>query len=286
MMAVLKWTAIAAGLVAGLVFFVSAAVYLASEAMLVRRFTLPSSIIHAATQPADIAWGEHLSTIFGCRDCHGAHLRGRLMSISPGLMIAAPNLRRFAASATDADFDRAVRHGLAPSARALWVMPSAAYVYMRDSDLADIVGYIRSLPPAGPAWLEPHFSLQARLAVLTGKLSPVDPYDLGRYPPLNVGPHWDGGRYLAAMACSSCHATDLTGSGTAPDLKIVASYSRSQFFALVRTGQAPARHHAPAMAQLAKTRFSAFKDYEIDALYSYLVERTHAPSPAPAVEHR
>lgn len=273
-----KWTAIVAGLVAGLVLLASAAVYLTAEATIVGRFTLPSSILHVASQPGDIVWGKHVATIFGCRDCHGADLRGRLMHIPPGLTIAAPNLRRFAATATAADFDRAVRHGLAPSARALWIMPSQAYVYMRDRDLADILGYIRSLPVDGPRWSAPQFDLRARLAVVTGALSPVDPYDLGRFPPRNVGPHWDGGRYLAAMTCSSCHATGLTGSGGAPDLMVVGKYSRAQFFALIRAGRAPGGRKVPVMARLAGARFRAFKDYEIDALYSYLTERAHAPA--------
>lgn len=272
-----KWGLAALGAVLIVAALVPAAVYLISEALIVRRFTLPSSIVHAATAPADLAWGRHVAAIYGCRDCHGRALSGAMAYIPPGLAIAAPNLRRFAAEYGDADFDRAVRHGLAPSARALWRMPSDAYVYMRDSDLAAIIGYARSLPPDGPSWPAPDFSFAARFAVLAGTLAPVDPYDLGRHPPRNVGPRYDGGRYLAAMACSSCHATDLTGQGAAPDLDTVTAYSRSGFFALMRSGAVPSGHHAPVMARLAARRFSAFKDYEIDALYAYLRARAAAP---------
>lgn len=277
-----KWGAIAAGAVAAVCALVPAAVYLASEALIVRRYTLPSSIVQAAAEPADIARGARLATIFGCRDCHGRNVRGRLLAVPPGLTIAAPNLRRFAARSTDTDFVRAVRRGLMPSARAMWVMPSQSYVYMRNRDLAAILGYLRTLPADGPEWPAPDFGLRARLAVLAGTLAPVDPYDLGRYPPLNVGPHYDGGRYLAAMACSGCHATDLTGTDEAPDLKSVASYSRVAFFALLRDGKAPPGHRAPQMARLAKTRFAAFKGYEIDALYDYLVARAKTADLNPA----
>ena len=192
----LEWAAIALGVLLGLGFFFFCMVYLASEAMIVRRYTLPSSIVHAATAPADREWGRHVATIFGCADCHGADLSGRMMVAGPGLHIAAPDLRSFAAQQSDAAFDRAVRHGLAPSARALWVMPSDAYVYMRDSDLADIIGYLRGLKPEHADRSKPDFTLAARFAVITGKLKPVNPYDLGRHPPRDAGPRTDGSQFF------------------------------------------------------------------------------------------
>lgn len=268
-------------IVLGIVALVPVAIYLASEALIVRRFTLPSSIVHARVTPHAVAWGRHVATIFGCRDCHGPDLTGRMLYRAPGLSIAAPNLTRFVAQNSDAQFDFAVRQGLAPSARALWVMPSAAYVYMRDTDLTAIIAYLKSQPPKGPQWPKPDFSFPARVAVLMGKLAPVDPYDLGRHPPRSVGPRYDGGRYLAAMACSSCHGTDLTGKGAAPDLKVTAAYSRSQFFALMYAGRVLPGHHAPEMVRLAGERFHAFKDYETDALYAYLIQRARTPAPLP-----
>ncbi len=275
-----RWAAILAAAVLAAAALIPAVIYLTSEALIVRRYTLPSSIIHASTTPKDIAWGMHVARLYGCRDCHGADVTGRMRRVAPGLTVAAPNLRRFAANYSDADFDRAVRRGLAPSARALWDMPSDAYNHMRDSDLADILGWLRSLPPSGPAWPAPHFSLRARLAVLAGTLSPVDPYDLGGHPPRDTGPRYDGGRYLAAMTCSNCHGTDLTGSGDAPDLNVVAAYDRSRFFALMRRGRVPVGHHGPAMSRLAAERFFEFKDYEIDALYAYLIQRARTAGPA------
>ena len=279
MRTILKHTAIAAATLVALAILGWLGVYLASEALIVRRYTLPSSIVEASTRPADLQGGARLATVFGCRDCHGADLTGRMMQVQPGLAIAAPNLVGFAAHDSDADFDRAVRRGLTPSARAIWVMPSGAYVYMRDADLAAIIGYLRAQPVHGPVWPGPRFSMRARLAVLAGQLAPIDPYDLGRHPPLDAGPRYDGGRYLAAMACSGCHATDLTGTRTAPDLKVAARYSRAQFFALMRVGEVPAGRRAPQMARLARTRFNVLKDYEINALYAYLVARAKVDAP-------
>ena len=268
-----KWGAVALGVVVSVLALMLVIVFLISEALIVRRYTLPSSILQSSSKPEDLAWGRHVATVFGCRDCHSFDLHGKLLYAQPGLIVAAPDLHGFSVRYTDADFDRAVRRGLAPDARALWVMPSQAYAYMRDTDLADIIGYARSLSGDPHNYPLPAFDFRARLEVLAGTLAAVDPYDLGRFPPINAGPRYDGGRYLAAMACSSCHATDLTGTDTAPDLKVVGRYSRTQFFALMLRGTAPFGRQPEIMARLAQTRFHALKDYETDALYAYLVER-------------
>lgn len=273
MASVVKWGGIAAGALAAVCMLALSVIYLTSEAVIVRRYTLPSSIVQAAAAPADRAWGMHVATIFGCRDCHGADLSGRQMWVPPDLSIAAPDLRGFVARYSDADFDRAVRNGLTPDARAIWAMPSESYVYMRNTDLAGIIGYVRALPRDGRAFPSPFFGIGARLAILEGKLASVPPYDLGQHPPVDAGPRYDGGRYLAAMACSGCHATDLAGSGAAPDLKIVGQYTRTQFFVLLYGAKAPGGRKLTEMARLAGTRFYDFKDYEIDALYAYLVAR-------------
>ena len=57
--------------------------------------------------------------------------RGRMLYEESDFHILATDLRAFAKTATDEDFDRAVRRGLTPRARALWVMPADAYVYMK-----------------------------------------------------------------------------------------------------------------------------------------------------------
>lgn len=275
MASVVKWGGIATGALAAVCMLALSVIYLTSEAVIVRRYTLPSSIVQAAAAPADRTRGMHVATIFGCRDCHGSDLSGRQMWVPPDLSIAAPDLRAFVAHYSDADFDRAVRNGLTPDARAIWAMPSESYVYMRNTDLAGILGYVRALPRDGHALLSssPSFGVGARLAILEGTIASVPPYDLGQHPPVDAGPRYDGGRYLAAMACSGCHATDLTGSGAAPDLKIVGGYTRTQFFALLHGAKAPGGRKLHEMAWLAGTRFYDFKDYEIDALYAYLVAR-------------
>ena len=276
MLKILKWSA--AGLLA-LAVLIPVSIYLASEAEILRRFTLPSSILHAKVTPEAIAHGRHLAVIFGCADCHGADMSGRMLYEDSDFRIMATDLRAFAKIATDEDFDRAVRHGLTPRARALWVMPADSYVYMKNADLADIVAYIRSLPPDSAPIGEPDFGFAARLAVLQCKLKPASPYELGQNTPLDAGPRVSGGRYLAAISCSQCHGSDLTGDGNVLGLDATADYSRADFFRLMHGGREK-NGALTIMSTVGGVRFSALYDYETDALYDYLVARARLPKPA------
>jgi cytochrome c553 len=268
----------AIGLVVVLFATLAAFVYLASEARITARYTLPSSIMRPSQAPDAVRRGAHLAMIYGCEDCHTASgapaFTGQVLHIQPGLTLAAPNLRRFLKHRGPGLFDIALRRALTPGAQAVWDMPSNAYVYMRDQDIAALLAYFASLPVIGNEPSGMHFSFRARLAVLAGTLRPANPYGLGLVGPRQLGPAYDGGRYLAMMSCSGCHGADLDGKpGDAPDLRVIQVYDRPQFFALLRQGVVPRGRSAPVMAKLARRGFQAFKDYEINALYDYLKAR-------------
>jgi cytochrome c553 len=62
--------------------------------------------------------------------------------------LAGPNLTKGGRGAelTDADWERAVRHGVRRDGRPLLIMPALEHTGMSDEDLASIVAYVRSLP--------------------------------------------------------------------------------------------------------------------------------------------
>jgi cytochrome c553 len=280
-----KWISIAAGCAATLCLFWVFYVYLASEAVIERRYTLPSSLIKASVGADAIAHGKRFMTIAGCFGCHGDDLTGETLHAAPHFAIKSGSLRALGATYTDGDFERAIRRGLTPDARAVWVM-SASYAYMHESDVEDVIAYIRSLPAAGAPAPKPHFDFNARRAILNGTLVPASPNADQILTPPDEGPQFDGGRYLAMTACSTCHGGDLSGGtdGRAPDLDVATSYSREQFFNLMRRGWSRDGHAIPAMHKLANSRFHILFDYEIDALYKYLVARkTLPPVPKPFV---
>lgn len=251
-------------------------IYLASEAVIERRYTLPSSLVHASKDAGAIARGRHWITISGCFGCHGTKLQGRVLQDNPYLTLDSGNLPALAPIYSDGDFERAIRHGLTPDAKPMWLMPSATYAYMRDRDLEDVIAYIRSLPPKGTPRSKPVFDWKARKAIVAGLLVPASPKADEILQPADEGPRYDGGRYLASLACAQCHGGDLAGSGAAPDLDVVARYTRSQFFGLLYTGQST-HGWLPTMSPLAKTRFHHFHDYEVNALYNYLIARKTLP---------
>mgnify|MGYP001548769985 FL=1 len=247
-------------------------IYLASEAVIERRYTLPSSLVHASIDPGAAERGKHWMTLGGCFGCHGDDLKGRLLKIHPDFALWSPNLRASAMTFSDGDFERAIRHGLTPDARPMWLMPSGTYTYMRDKDLEDVLAYIRAQPPSSAQRPRPVFELQARKAIIAGRLVPTSPKADEIPGPADEGPRYDGGRYLSSISCAQCHGGDLTGSGPAPDLNVIAKYNRSQFFLLLYRGQST-HGQLPVMSPLAFKRFRNFHDYEVNAIYDYLVAR-------------
>jgi len=269
----LKWALVAAAVSVGLAVLVPALIWLESEAAIERRFPLPSTTATASKEIAAIARGRHLIAIAGCADCHGADLEGRLLAPHSVLPVWSSNLTLLAHTMTDEEFERAIRTGITPDSTSTWIMPAMDYAYMSEDDVVAIISYLRTLPARGTQRPDPEFDLRARFALLRGDLAAIAARALESPSSLDLGPRYDGGRYLARIACSDCHDTDLTGSATAPDLSIVTRYSRSDFFALMRGGRAPDGQRPSTMARESASRFRALRDYEIDALYDYLSAR-------------
>jgi cytochrome c553 len=257
-------------------FAIPAYVYLASEAVIERRYPLPTG--SELTLNVSIARGEHLARIAGCTDCHATDLEGQRTKRPAALHPWSSNLRLAAAQMSGVDFERALRRGIAPDATSLWGMPSSDYAYMSENDVAALYGYLRALGPAGVQRPRPAFNRNARLAVLDGQIQPAVLALRTAPASLDMGPRYDGGRYLARIACSECHSTDLAGSPAqrAPDLNAIGLYDRPAFFGLLRGGTGVRGRRVPVMHRLAAVRFRFLADYEIMALYDYLDARAHA----------
>lgn len=268
-----RWSLAAAGAVLALAVFIPAVVWLQSEAVIERRYPLPSTTVAASTEAKAIARGAHLIAIAGCADCHGADLEGRLVARGSILPVWSSNLRIEGHVLTDEEFERAIRAGIEPDSTSAWRMPSMDYAYLSEDDAVAIVSYLRTLKQAGTATPQPAFAMPARFAIADGDLEPAALRMMDIGASLDLGPRYDGGRYLARIACSDCHGEDLAGTSAAPDLTIVGRYSRSDFFALLRGGRRADGRWSGAMA---RPRFHALFDYEVDALYDYLAARAKA----------
>jgi mono/diheme cytochrome c family protein len=260
-------------------------IYARSEALLHRRHPLPVEPPLPKPSPEAVAAGARLAVIYGCTDCHGDDLQGRAYSHpDPFQAVMSANLTRKAQTYSDADFARVIRQGLTPMGESVEFMPSSAFVHMTDQEVAAIVSYIRSRPPAGaerPAW---QLGWKARWALARDEFPPgltfVD--DAAGQAPVDLGPAYAQGRHLASVACSECHGPALKGQpGGPPDLLIAGAYDPADFTRLMKTGVAAGGREVGMMSAVARKRFAHFTDAEIAAIRGYLAARAEAATARP-----
>ena len=248
----LRWIAYGVGALGGLIVVAITLLYFVSSHHINRVYHVDDSQVRAATDSASLSRGRHLVEAVGkCQGCHGDDYGGRKMSDSPMFgRLAAANLtpgRGGTGNFTDADWERALRHGIAPGGRQLILMPSEAFTVLTDADLAAIIGYLRTLPPVDRGWPAPRVGPIARMLYLKGNF-PLLPAALidhsapRRTPPEGLSLEY--GEYLATIGgCRSCHGDGLGGTGApgAPDITQgrLAVWKEEDFFRALREGRRP-----------------------------------------------
>jgi mono/diheme cytochrome c family protein len=276
----LRWGVTGLAALAGLALAAAGLAWLASESVIERHYPLLSMDVPVSDKADIVARGARLAKLTGCVGCHGDGLRGRRLAPVDHFRIAAPNLTRSAQGMSDEELARAIRDGLKPDGTSLWVMPSEDYTFMSVADVAAMISYIHSLKPVGVQFAAARFKRRDRFAILAGTLEPSTLRVQDGGASLNLGPRYEGGRYIARISCAACHGLDLSGTpGHAPDLDAVGRYSLRDFFVLLREGHTPDYRPVPAMKALARPRFGNFRDYEVMALYDYLAARAAALPP-------
>jgi cytochrome c553 len=259
--------------IAGVAVLAAGAAFAASEAMIRWPASATPAAIVAATGPDAVARGERIARLGGCHDCHGEKLEGRLFhDEKPVVRAWAPNLSRALTEQSDADFERAVRRGVAADGRALWIMPSAALSQLTDGEMADLMAYMRTFPPVGEAQPRLQIGPVGRVGVLLGKFHSEPALLKANAPRLDdLGPRHAVGRDLARF-CVECHGPRLEGSEMlkAPDLTMAASYELEDFERLLHTGIAAGNRKVGLMTAVSPARFRAMTPQEISALHDYL----------------
>jgi mono/diheme cytochrome c family protein len=216
-----KWFkrgAIAAGvlvvLIAGAVF---AGLQLADRKM-ARRVDVKVQAVALPTDEASLLRGKYLFASRGCVDCHGATGAGRVfVDNGSDMRIKGPNITAGSGGVVAAyrpeDWVRAIRHGLAPNGRPLMVMPSEDYNRFTDADVASLVAYVKSLPPAQGTPAEVKLPIPALVMYGFGGIhdaaSRID-HSLPPAAPVAEGVNLQHGAYVANM-CLGCHGEKLVG---------------------------------------------------------------------------
>jgi cytochrome c553 len=255
---VLGLVVVGAVLVIGLA---ATAIYFVSDNRLNQKVDVPRETIAIPTDITSIQRGQHLaSAVAACVECHGPNLAGKVFIDDPLLArIVPPNLTRgrggVGATFTDADFVRAIRHGVDPTGRQLLIMPSDDYNHFSDADLGAIIAYVRSLPAINTSLPANDVRTLGLVLFAAGQLPLQPAASIDHFAPRPAAPATgvsaEYGQYLANNAgCPTCHGPGLSG-GKVPQAQPNAvpatnitpaglgTWSEADFIKAMRTGTRP-----------------------------------------------
>jgi len=230
---------------------------------------------------AIIAHGERLTHVLGCRSCHGADLAGHdFFPDDPAMgKVYSANLTREVPKFDDIELERLLREGRRLDGRDLWIMPSDTFQHLSAPDMVALIAALRTLRPSGASFPPPRFGPKARQQMASGDLEPERIWvaEARENRPLDLGPDFALGRYLANSTCAECHGFALEGwPGFTPDLVVAGTYSREEFERLLTTGTPTGGRTLGRMAEMARVRFVHLTRHERDALYAYLKARAES----------
>lgn len=273
----LKWTGIVVGGLVGLALLGVALLYVLSERELRHRY--PTDTTAALVIPSDAASieeGHRLAQLTGCTHCHAQNLSGAVpMDIPRVVRFVAPNLTELLPNYSDAQLVTLLRRGVRPDGTGILFMPAEMTRHLDDSDLARLIAWLRTVPPAQGVTDRTEVRLGGRFIIATGKyVSPARAIDEGKFAavPSNISGATAHGRYLVMSYCTECHGQDLMGNPFAksPPLVIAKSYSREDFSRLLHEGIALGGRETKLMGSASRTRFVALTSEETAQIHEFL----------------
>jgi cytochrome c553 len=272
----LRWLRNAVVAVLALAVVAVAAVYALSSRAMSRaaRVEIPPFTMPLPTDSASLAEGERIAFTRGCTGCHGAQLEGKVFFSEPGIAtLAASNLTKLTRVATDAELERAIRHGIGRDGRALLAMPAEMYRVLTDEDVARVIAWIRTLPEM-PDTLPPRaLGPLGRVGLVTGEFRPSRYYIATEtIPPVPEDPALSAGHYVAWSSCTECHGGTLEGdgAGTPALMPMAVAYTEEEFAHFMKTGEAKGGRELPMMSGVARGRLSHLLPAEVASLQAYL----------------
>jgi mono/diheme cytochrome c family protein len=286
---IMKWLGVGAGSIAGVAMLALGANYGISAQRIAQTYSITPAALTVPADSAGLALGRHMATAIGkCAECHGTRYEGKVFLEDPLLgRISAPNITPAGVTRdyTDADWVRAVRHGVKPDGRSVVVMPSYEFYNYGDEDLAAVVAYMKSLAPVEHTPPSIKLGPMGRL-LITANMFPVlaaEVIDHDAPHPVApaVAPTADYGRYIASIGCVGCHGPALQGGvppADGPDISPsgrTAGWSQDDFRLALRAGKRPDGTIIDIAMPWNMT--AGMTDTEIAAVWQYL--QSLQPSP-------
>jgi mono/diheme cytochrome c family protein len=287
---VLKWIGIVLGSLIGLLLVVALGLYLSGSYRANKTYSFPASNLTITTDAASIENGKHWAQTL-CAGCHGQDMSGKegFFDVPAIGTIDAANLtagkggvgREFT---SDEDYVRAIRHGIDPQGKYIFMPAVVSTANLSDQDLADIIAYLKTLPPVDHETAGHHFTPLAPIMMAAGMLGklPVEVVSHQAHVTApTAGATADYGKYLVdTHDCRVCHGPQLNG-GNFPDPSIkkispnltpggeVASWTEDQFVNTIRTGVTPGGHKLDPNL-MPWQNLTGMYDDELQAIYLYL----------------
>ncbi|MBT9464423.1 c-type cytochrome [Hydrogenophaga sp.] len=259
-----------------------------AERKMQRTVSVQVPTVALRTEAASVERGKYLFASRGCVECHGSTGTGRTFVDDGGLVIAGPNITTgpggVVAAYQPVDWVRSIRHGVNPKGRPLMIMPSEDYNRFTDDDLASLVAYVRSLPPASGQGAVVKLPLPVKALYGYGAIldaaARID-HTLPPQQPVPEGVTLAHGAYVANM-CIGCHGVGLVGGkipGGPPDWPPAAKLTPGEgsvmglyptaeaMIAMFRSGKRP---DGAAVQVMPFESLREMSETDLRALYLYL----------------
>lgn len=285
---ILKWLKLTGLILGGLVLLAIVSIYAISSYRLSRTHNIPAlPELTPSADPGVVARGGHIATSFGlCAECHGGDLGGQLyLDDGPLGVVYGPNLTRgrggVGGTMTDADWVRAIRHGVRHDGSSLLVMHSEKLTYLADDDLLALVSYLKQLAPVDREVPPTELRFLGKALLVLGKLPLLAAEKVPHLPPkktIERTPSMNYGLYIANVSsCRGCHRPNLSGGsmqapGSPPASNLtpagIGTWNEADFVRTMRTGKRP--NGTQLHPTMPWRSFRNMTDDELHAVWLYL----------------
>lgn len=258
-MRALKWLGYIVGVLIALIVVAVGTVYAITSSRMGKSYPTAVETVAVPTDPASVTRGKHLVEAVGkCQSCHGDNLAGkRVLDAAVFAKLSSANLTSgkggIGSTFTDADYVRSIRHGIGRDGKSLLFMPAEAYYYFNDTDLGQIIAYLKSLPPTDAAVAPARsigpigrtVSLISTFPLVSASLSI---HSEPRPGDVAEGTTVEYGGYLSkAGGCTSCHGASLSGGNKVEQILAlnltrggeIGKWTEADFTKAIRTGTRP-----------------------------------------------
>lgn len=283
----LKFGAYTVGALVVLLAVVAGAVFASSNAKINKSYVVAAKPVRIPSDAAAVARGQHIAQTRGCIDCHGRDFAGAKV-IEDGAMgrLYGPNITMGGggrvAMFEDADWVRAIRHGVGPDGRGLFIMPSEEYAHLSDEDLGALIAFLKTVPSVTRERPSTQLGPVSRVLLAIGKIKlAAESIDHLHVRPASVipGVTVEYGRYVAA-GCTGCHGANYSGgkievgppnwpeaANLTPHADSrLATWSEADFINALRTAKRP---DGTELNPVMPRTFGQMDDVELKALYVF-----------------